>query len=117
MDREAVQRPGTAGEAALDQASSIGPILYFGNVPFASPWQRAQQLAMHLAETTDVVYVDPNRSFLQFLRRQRSLSTPPPELLPERLRRFRPGPGLPFGRSFPALNRVNHSRTWNRLKR
>ena len=108
MDRQPGHRPET---------SDVGPILYFGNVPFSSPWQRAQQLAMHLAETTDVVYVDPNRSFLQFLRRQRALTSTPSELVPERLRRFRPGPGLPFGRSFPALNRVNHARTWSRLKR
>ncbi len=100
-----------------EQMSTVGPILYFGNVPFSSPWQRAQQLAMHLAEATDVVYVDPNRSFLQFLRRQGPLPTPPPELLPQRLRRFRPRAGLPFGRSFPALNRINHIRTWQRLRK
>jgi len=118
MDRDPFNRPGTSGGVALDEETkNVGPILYFGNVPFASPWQRAQQLAMHLAETTDVVYVDPNRSFLQFLRRQNPLATPPRDLLPGRLRRFRPRAGLPFGRSFPALNRVNHARTWNRLQR
>jgi len=118
MDRDPCSRPGANDGAAVDEETkSVGPILYFGNVPFASPWQRAQQLAMHLAEATDVVYVDPNRSFLQFLRPQRALSAPPRELLPSRLQRFRPGPGLPFGRSFPVLNRVNHNRTWNRLQR
>jgi glycosyltransferase involved in cell wall biosynthesis len=118
MDREPANRPGASGGAALDEEpSDLGPILYFGNVPFASPWQRAQQLAMHLAEATDVVYVDPNRSFLQFLRRQNALSVPPQDLLPRRLRRFRPGPGFPFGRSVPVLNRANHARTWNRLQR
>src|SRR5438105_4131888 len=112
MDRDLGNRSGGSGGLALDdEATNVGPILYFGNVPFASPWQRAQQLAMHLAETTDVVYVDPNRSFLQFLRRQNSLSATPHELLPHRLRRFRPRPGLPFGRSFPVLNRINHART------
>jgi len=118
MDRDPLERPGTSGGVALDEETkNVGPILYFGNVPFASPWQRAQQLAMHLAEATDVVYVDPNRSFLQFLRRQNPLSAPPGELLPRRLLRFKPGPGFPFGRSFPMVNRVNHARTWNRLQR
>jgi glycosyltransferase involved in cell wall biosynthesis len=117
MYREPVPQPAHGTETSLEQTSNIGPILYFGNVPFASPWQRAQQLAMHLAETTDVVYVDPNRSFLQFLRHQNPVSTPPGALVPKRLRRFRPSLGLPFGRSLPFLNRVNHARTRNRLKR
>jgi glycosyltransferase involved in cell wall biosynthesis len=104
-------------QGSLREDNDIGPIVYFGNVPFASPWQRSQQLAMHLAETTDVVYVDPNRSFLQALRWRQPICLPPPDLLPSRLRRFRPTPGLPFGRSIPALNRANCAWTRRRLTR
>jgi glycosyltransferase involved in cell wall biosynthesis len=90
---------------------------YFGNVPFASLWQRSQQLACHLAAVTDVVYVDPNRSLLQHFRPGKTVSTLSCEHLPRRLRRFRPMPGLPLGRSFPAINRLNYATTVSHLQR
>jgi glycosyltransferase involved in cell wall biosynthesis len=91
------------------------PLLLFGNVPFGSAWQRAQQLALCLAESVDVVYVDPNRSFLQPLRR-RPAGWLPAEEVPAGLFRFRPGAGLPFARSVAAFNRRNYAQTLRGLR-
>jgi glycosyltransferase involved in cell wall biosynthesis len=90
---------------------------YFGNVPFESLWQRAQQLACHLAAMSDVVYVDPNRSVMQLFRPRKAVSTLSNEPLPCRLRRFQPCRGLPLGRSFPAINRLNYASALRDLER
>jgi glycosyltransferase involved in cell wall biosynthesis len=100
-------RPLQAGRHS--QASQQGPILLFGNVAFGSMWQRCQQLALCLAEHTDVVYVEPNRSFLQSLRRRVDEALPD-QALPSRLSLFRPGAGLPLGRTLGVVNRLNY--TW-----
>jgi glycosyltransferase involved in cell wall biosynthesis len=95
---------------------ATGPLVLFGNVPFATSWQRSQQLALCLATHRDVVYVDPNRSFLQGLRR-RAAPGPTPEVLPPRLSLYRPDLGLPFARSVCLLNRANCGRTVTGLLR
>lgn len=94
----------------------IGPIVYFGNVPFASPWQRSQQLAMCLAGSTDVVYVDPNRSFLQVFRQGLHRRPSSPNKLPKRLRVHRSSLGLPLGRWSGSLNKFNCARTIHSLR-
>jgi glycosyltransferase involved in cell wall biosynthesis len=83
-----------------------GPILFLANVPFNTIWQRPQQIAAGLSDYTDVVYVDPNRSFLQFLRPGHRLR--PPDQVPPRLRLFTPPAGLPFARQFGLVNRFNY---------
>ena len=91
------------------------PILYFGVVPFDSIRQRPQQLALELAQSADVVWVEPNRSMMPWPgggapHRHGTGDAPP------RLHRFEPGPVLPLSGSLPALNRVNYAATARRLK-
>lgn len=91
-----------------------GPILHLANVPFNTIWQRPQQIAAGLCEYADVVYADPNRSFLQFLRPGHRLRLP--EHLPTRLSHFTPPPALPFARQFGLVNRLNYAVVGRRLR-
>ena len=94
---------------------SDGVVIFLGNVPFRSCWQRPQQLARGLARSVPVLYVDPNRSFLKdWFRRSTSLESLPRE---SRLQVFEPPAGLPLGRSFSLINRFNCSRTFAGLRR
>jgi glycosyltransferase involved in cell wall biosynthesis len=90
-----------------------GPILHLANVPFNTIWQRPQQIAAGLSEHADVVYADPNRSVVQFLRSHHRLR--PPEHLPPRLSVFTPPAMLPFARQFGLLNRLNYQIVGRRL--
>jgi glycosyltransferase involved in cell wall biosynthesis len=104
--------PGTLARAATPHS---GIVLFLGNVPFQSCWQRAQQLAIGVARTEPVVYVDPNRSFLQsWLPRAKTIEEVPAD---SRLRVFQPPAGLPLGRSLPACHWLNSRRTCRRLGR
>ncbi len=89
-----------------------GAIIVLGNVPFRTCQQRPQHLARTLARACPVVYVNPNRSFLQRWAR------PPVEVesAPDGA-----GPlvleapaGLPGARTIPFLNSVN---CWLSLRR
>lgn len=93
-----------------------GPVILFGNVPYVSARQRAQQFARCWSQTHDVVYVDPNRSFLQGLRKGRLLWGDV-EADSTRLRHYQPPAGLPFARTMRAFNRFNYSRTLSGLYR
>ena len=95
-------------------ASGFGPVVLLANVPFRSVWQRCHQLAAGLAELTDVVYVDPNRSFLQSVRRRSAAQVAGP--LPARLHHFAPPPGLPAARSVGLFNRLNYRAAGTRLR-
>jgi glycosyltransferase involved in cell wall biosynthesis len=87
-----------------------GPVILFGNVPYASARQRAQQFARCWSQSHDVVYVDPNRSFLQGLRKSRFLSGDAEAGSP-RLHHYQPPAGLPFARTMRLFNRFNYART------
>jgi glycosyltransferase involved in cell wall biosynthesis len=108
-------QPTPNSEATPSPASAAGVVVFLGNVPFRSCWQRAQHLALGLARTGPVVYVDPNFSFLQCWRRSPAAL----EALPadSQLKVFRPPPGLPLARSVPGLLRMNSRRTARRLMR
>ena len=96
--------------------AGASPLVFLGNVPFASNWQRCQQLAICMAADRDVIYVDPNHSFLQCLRRRMAA---PSETwhLPQRLSLYRPSYGLPLGRSVGLFNRYNCARMVAGLRR
>ena len=91
-----------------------GPILHLANVPFNTIWQRPQQIAAGLSEFTEVVYANPNRSFLQFLRPGHRLL--PPDDIPPRLSVFNPPACLPFARQFGVVNRLNYRRVGAHLR-
>jgi glycosyltransferase involved in cell wall biosynthesis len=93
------------------------PVYYFGNVPFDSHWQRPQLLAMCLAESTDVLYIDPNRSFVQFLKNVSQETSASAAQIPGRLRRLTPRGGFPLARSVAALHSWNCRRTFADLTR
>ncbi len=97
------------------QTAEFGPILLFANVPFSSAWQRCQQLALCWAKWVDVIYVDPNRSFLQRFVRPGGRGNA--EELPRRLRLFIPPEGLPLARSFGPVNRINYARSLRALRK
>lgn len=64
---------------------------FFANAPFNTVWQRVHHIAAGLSERDDVVYVDPNCSFLKVFRPGfRS----PPAAAPPRLWVYTPPPGL-----------------------
>jgi glycosyltransferase involved in cell wall biosynthesis len=88
-------------------------VLLFANVPFCSVWQRCHQLALGLSEHTDVVYVDPNRSFLKARRRGWVPTTEP---LPARLHVFSPPSVLPGARSIGLFNRLNYRLVASQLR-
>lgn len=91
-----------------------GPILHLANVPFNTIWQRPHQIAAGLCEYADVVYADPNCSFLQFLRPGHRLRLP--DHLPPRLSVFTPPPGLPLARQFGLAHRLNYAVVGRRLR-
>jgi glycosyltransferase involved in cell wall biosynthesis len=108
----------SAGEGAFGHAGPAdrdGPIVMLANVPFRSVWQRCQQLAVGLAERADVVFVDPNRSVIQSVRRRASHALPDP--LPPRLHLFSPPRGLPAARSVGLFNRLNYRLVGPALRR
>jgi teichuronic acid biosynthesis glycosyltransferase TuaH len=104
--------------SGLEEASppdAERPIVLLANVPFRSVWQRCHQLAAGLSEFSDVVYVDPNRSIVQRVRRGSGMKAG--ESLPSRLHPFSPPPGLPAARSIGLFNRLNYRRVGHALVR
>ncbi len=98
----------------LVDPTALGPVLFLGNVPFRTMWQRAHRLAVGLAGSAPVTFVDPNRSFLQAVRRP--TASDPPAAVPAGLTVVRPPAGLPAGRSSGLLNRLNYARCRRRLR-
>lgn|GEM_PF-804929 len=103
-----VDRPETS-----DGSQFPGPVILLANVPFRSAWQRCHQLALGLSDVADIVYVDPNRSFLKSFRSPRV--APTAEACPSRLHVFNPPPGLPGARSIGFFNRLNYRAVVPRL--
>jgi glycosyltransferase involved in cell wall biosynthesis len=98
-----VSRPGPAG----------GTTVLLGNVPFHSCQQRPQHLARLLARSRSVVYVNPNRSFLQrWLRPPVCLDQTPPAGLPV----LESWGGMPLGRTVPLFHRLNCWLAWQNLR-
>ena len=100
-----------------EPARRSGTIVLLGNIPFASCCQRPQQISMCLAGSRPIVYVDPNRSFLQLLRTPAAVSASEVPDPSRRLRLFRPNHRLPFGRMVAAIHRRNCRSTVDELKR
>src|SRR5688572_13413629 len=100
-------------ESSQWSADPEGPVVFLGNIPFHSCWQRPQRLALGLAEQEPVAYVNPNRSLFQaWLRKSTIVEAGRAH---ERLRVMDPPAGLPFGRHWPAINRFNCRRTIQRF--
>jgi Glycosyl transferases group 1 len=89
----------------MSSPSAEDAIILLGNVPFRSCQQRAQHLARAMARTRNVIYVEPNRSFLHRPGRRAVQIECAPE--PSGPMLVRPPSGLPFARSVPRFHRLN----------
>ncbi|MCS6850534.1 MAG: glycosyltransferase [Gemmataceae bacterium] len=110
----AVTSVGRCGRAA----ASVGrrTVLFFGNVPYETCWQRPQQLARGLARRTPVLYVNPHRSVgHRWLRRPLAVEALPGKDGPLQL--LEPPAGFPLARTLGWLHRLNCRRTWRCLCR
>lgn len=93
------------------------PILHFGIVPFFSPRQRPQQLALQWSRQVPVVYVEPHRSLATAVRTRQWSSPSATEPVPAGLTIVDPPPVLPFSGHLPGVNALNYGVTARRLRR
>lgn len=93
-------------------------ILQFAVVPFDSPMQRPQQLALQFAQRHDVYYIEPHRSIVTVLRSRGEQAKPfAAGARPENLHIFDPKPVMPASGVIPLLNRWNYARTAKSIHR